>query len=224
MLENYATKIHTTTHTMSSTLTAPRKLTPTETATLRSRLRNELVVKGPQDEEDAGDLLDYAFAMIANGKDVAYVVEEVSCSRRVGCHCPVEAPPPTLHLTSPACIHRQYPADQHGNGGLRRPLRQKTGRRSRRLLFRFDRENPTQARLVSVQCARCVGRARIVARTSCDAAAAVGGGAIVARCGVGTIEEAGCGGRGEREERRAASSSSASCCCYGDDVANGWWN
>ncbi|KAL7486236.1 hypothetical protein ACHAW6_011824, partial [Cyclotella cf. meneghiniana] len=73
---------------MSSTLTAPRKLTPTETATLRSRLRNELVVKGPQDEEDAGDLLDYAFAMIANGKDVAYVVEELTSMEMEVCDAP----------------------------------------------------------------------------------------------------------------------------------------
>jgi hypothetical protein len=59
-------------------MAAPRKLTASETSTLRSLLLKQLDVAGhPQAEEDAGDLLDYAFAMIANGKDVDYVVEEV---------------------------------------------------------------------------------------------------------------------------------------------------
>lgn len=56
---------------------APRKLTSTETSTLRALLLKLLNVSGAQAEEDAGDLLDYAFAMIANGKDVDYVVDEV---------------------------------------------------------------------------------------------------------------------------------------------------
>eukprot|EP00569_Conticribra_weissflogii_P004429 CAMPEP_0171348322 /NCGR_PEP_ID=MMETSP0878-20121228/30509_1 /TAXON_ID=67004 /ORGANISM="Thalassiosira weissflogii, Strain CCMP1336" /LENGTH=105 /DNA_ID=CAMNT_0011852629 /DNA_START=226 /DNA_END=540 /DNA_ORIENTATION=- len=81
-------------------LTAPRKLTNEETTRLRSLLRSELrlppaakdthggsgssqVSIGSDDplaqqaEEDAADLLDYTFAMIANGKDVGYVVEEL---------------------------------------------------------------------------------------------------------------------------------------------------
>ncbi|KAL7515117.1 hypothetical protein ACHAXN_012400 [Cyclotella atomus] len=59
-------------------MAAPRKLTASETSTLRSLLLKQLDVAGhPQAEEDAGDLLDYAFAMIANGKDVDYVVEEL---------------------------------------------------------------------------------------------------------------------------------------------------
>ena len=58
---------------------APRKLTPTETTTLRSLLLSQLdTSSSPQSEEDAGDLLDYAFAMINNGKEVGYVVDEVS--------------------------------------------------------------------------------------------------------------------------------------------------
>ena len=65
-----------------NTVTAPRKLTPSETTKLRSLLKSKLAIIGDDDsrkqnEEDAGDLLDYAFAMIANGKNVGYVVEEV---------------------------------------------------------------------------------------------------------------------------------------------------
>ena len=59
------------------TMSAPRKLTDAESSTLRSLLLKQLNVSGSQAEEDAGDLLDYAFAMIANGKDVDYVVDEV---------------------------------------------------------------------------------------------------------------------------------------------------
>ena len=67
---------------MDNTVTAPRKLTPSETTKLRSLLKSKLAIIGDDDsrkqnEEDAGDLLDYAFAMIANGKNVGYVVEEV---------------------------------------------------------------------------------------------------------------------------------------------------
>lgn len=58
-------------------MSAPRKLTDAESSTLRSLLLKQLNVSGSQAEEDAGDLLDYAFAMIANGKDVDYVVDEV---------------------------------------------------------------------------------------------------------------------------------------------------
>ena len=56
---------------------APRKLTTTETSTLRTLLLSQLDTSTPQSEEDAGDLLDYAFAMINNGKEVEYVVDEV---------------------------------------------------------------------------------------------------------------------------------------------------
>lgn len=62
-------------------IAATRKLTESETATLRGLLKSQLNVTGDaQDEEDAGDLLDYAFAMISNGKNVSYVTEEVSLS------------------------------------------------------------------------------------------------------------------------------------------------
>jgi hypothetical protein len=60
------------------TMSAPRKLTPAETSALRTLLLNQLDVSSPQQREDANDLLDYALAMIANGKDVGYVVNEVS--------------------------------------------------------------------------------------------------------------------------------------------------
>ena len=60
-------------------MSAPRKLTSAETSSLRTILLNLLEVSSPQAEEDAGDLLDYAFAMVANGKDVDYVVDEVRC-------------------------------------------------------------------------------------------------------------------------------------------------
>lgn len=66
---------------MDNSLTAPRKLTPSETTKLRSLLKSKLNTSSGDDkqqaEEDAGDLLDYAFAMIANGKNVGYVVDEV---------------------------------------------------------------------------------------------------------------------------------------------------
>eukprot|EP00986_Skeletonema_menzelii_P016898 scaffold16368_cov155-Skeletonema_menzelii.AAC.1 len=66
---------------MSSTddIVATRKLTESETATLRSLLKSQLNIKAgdAQDEEDAGDLLDYAFAMIANGRNVGCVTEEL---------------------------------------------------------------------------------------------------------------------------------------------------
>ena len=72
--------VHPTSSTIEDIITmaaAPRKLTPTETSTLRALLLKLLDISGAQAEEDAGDLLDYAFAMIANGKDVDYVVDEV---------------------------------------------------------------------------------------------------------------------------------------------------
>lgn len=62
---------------------ATRKLTEGETSTLRALLKSQLNITtgDAQDEEDAGDLLDYAFAMIANGKNVRYITEEVSIGR-----------------------------------------------------------------------------------------------------------------------------------------------
>lgn len=59
---------------------ATRKLTESETTSLRSQLKSQLKIKAgdAQDEEDAGDLLDYAFAMIANGRSVGCVTDEVS--------------------------------------------------------------------------------------------------------------------------------------------------
>jgi len=59
-------------------LTAPRKLTEAETAALRSTLLAQLVeAKTPSETEDAGDLLDYALAMLINGKAVDYIVGEM---------------------------------------------------------------------------------------------------------------------------------------------------
>ena len=65
-------------------ITAPRKLSSEETCTLRSLLHSKLSIPSPssknnqQAEEDASDLLDYAFAMISNGKNVQYVINELS--------------------------------------------------------------------------------------------------------------------------------------------------
>ena len=69
-------------------LTAPRKLTSTETSRLRSLLHSKLNLR-PDDEqskEDAADLLDYAFAMIANGKNVNYVVTELKSMEMEVCN------------------------------------------------------------------------------------------------------------------------------------------
>ena len=63
-------------------LVASRKLTESEATKLRSLLKSQLNIAAgssqQQAEEDAADLLDYAFAMIANGKNIGYVTEEVS--------------------------------------------------------------------------------------------------------------------------------------------------
>eukprot|EP00566_Odontella_aurita_P023161 CAMPEP_0113561688 /NCGR_PEP_ID=MMETSP0015_2-20120614/20110_1 /TAXON_ID=2838 /ORGANISM="Odontella" /LENGTH=127 /DNA_ID=CAMNT_0000463501 /DNA_START=285 /DNA_END=665 /DNA_ORIENTATION=+ /assembly_acc=CAM_ASM_000160 len=58
---------------------APRKLTEEESSNLRTALLEELLTSEADDaaREDATDLLDYAFAMIGNGKDVSYVVKEL---------------------------------------------------------------------------------------------------------------------------------------------------
>lgn len=74
---SYPLKTTRNTNGNDQTMSAPRKLTDAESSTLRSLLLKQLNVSGSQAEEDAGDLLDYAFAMIANGKDVDYVVDEV---------------------------------------------------------------------------------------------------------------------------------------------------
>ena len=72
-------------------LVATRKLTENETNQLRSLLKSELNISNSsnsqQAEEDAADLLDYAFAMIANGKNVGYVAEEVSLFVCTTCCC-----------------------------------------------------------------------------------------------------------------------------------------
>lgn len=70
---------------MDDDISAPRKLTSTETTKLRSLLKSKLNLHSSsntttdkqQAEEDASDLLDYTFAMIANGKNVRYVVDEL---------------------------------------------------------------------------------------------------------------------------------------------------
>lgn len=61
-------------------ISAPRKLAPSEVERLRSLLKSKLNLGGVGQqsfEEDASDLLDYTFAMIANGKNITYVVEEL---------------------------------------------------------------------------------------------------------------------------------------------------
>lgn len=62
-------------------ISATRKLTTPETTKLRSLLKSKLNLANADDkqqaEEDASDLLDYTFAMIANGKDVKYVTDEL---------------------------------------------------------------------------------------------------------------------------------------------------
>ena len=62
-------------------ISATRKLTSPETTKLRSLLKSKLNLTNADDkqqaEEDASDLLDYTFAMIANGKNVKYVTDEL---------------------------------------------------------------------------------------------------------------------------------------------------
>ena len=62
-------------------ISATRKLTTSETTKLRSLLKSKLNLANADDkqqaEEDASDLLDYTFAMIANGKNVKYVTDEL---------------------------------------------------------------------------------------------------------------------------------------------------
>lgn len=80
LLDNIIQQQNVNQEMMSATddVVATRKLTETETSTLRALLKSQLNITGDaQDDEDAGDLLDYAFAMVANGKAVSYVTEEV---------------------------------------------------------------------------------------------------------------------------------------------------
>jgi len=61
-------------------LAASRKLSDDENTALRALLHKELSVSNAgygSTEEDVADLLDYTFAMIGNGKTVAYVVDEL---------------------------------------------------------------------------------------------------------------------------------------------------
>ena len=74
---------------MDEEVSASRKLSDDESSSLSTILRRQLSIppSGPeaaQAEEDASDLLDYAFAMIANGKNVGYVVQEVRTETRSG--------------------------------------------------------------------------------------------------------------------------------------------
>ena len=59
-------------------LVASRKLTESEATKLRSLLKSQLNIAAgssqQQAEEDAADLLDYAFAMIANGSEYGLFV------------------------------------------------------------------------------------------------------------------------------------------------------
>ena len=58
-------------------LTLPsKKLTEAETASLRSRLLPHLGGGGGE-EDDATDLLEYAQAMLTNGKELGHVVDEM---------------------------------------------------------------------------------------------------------------------------------------------------
>lgn len=55
-----------------------RKLSDYETNELRKLLKRELKSPKNLDEDDSEDLLDYAFAMITNGKSIKYIVEELT--------------------------------------------------------------------------------------------------------------------------------------------------
>lgn len=57
-------------------LTASRKLTNDEASQLRAIIVKDLNYS-PEEQEDVNDLLDYTFAMISNGKSLAYVVQEL---------------------------------------------------------------------------------------------------------------------------------------------------
>lgn len=59
---------------------APRELTDDETSSLRELLKSKLRIPNDSYEEDASDLLDYAFDMVSDGKAAGSVTEEVSLS------------------------------------------------------------------------------------------------------------------------------------------------
>jgi len=63
---------------MDSSLVPPRQLTATELSSLRKLLRSKLNINDHADEEDATNLLDYAFDMIDGGENVGHIAEEVS--------------------------------------------------------------------------------------------------------------------------------------------------
>ena len=66
---------------MDADLSIPRDLTEKEEKDLRKCLTLQLnITTLIQDEEDAEDLLEYAFDMIKGGDNIGQVVEEVSCS------------------------------------------------------------------------------------------------------------------------------------------------
>mmetsp|Transcript_197 Transcript_197/g.301 ORF Transcript_197/g.301 Transcript_197/m.301 type:complete len:573 (+) Transcript_197:52-1770(+) len=65
-----------------------RKLSEEQTINLRSLIYKELTVNisGRDLEDDASDLLDYALAMIANGKGVDYIIDELSSMEMEVCN------------------------------------------------------------------------------------------------------------------------------------------
>ena len=66
---------------MDADLSIPRDLTEKEEVDLRKCLTLQLnITTLLQDEQDAEDLLEYAFDMIKGGDNIGQVVEEVSCS------------------------------------------------------------------------------------------------------------------------------------------------
>uniref|UniRef100_A0A7S2EI89 Uncharacterized protein n=1 Tax=Ditylum brightwellii TaxID=49249 RepID=A0A7S2EI89_9STRA len=64
---------------------SPRKLNETELSSLRELLKKEASSTEGGDDEDINDLLDYAFAMVGNGKAVGYVVDELISMEMDGC-------------------------------------------------------------------------------------------------------------------------------------------
>ena len=63
---------------MNKSLKAPRPLTTTEIDSLRSLLKNSLNITSNDDEEDATNLLEYAFDMIEADENVGHIADEVS--------------------------------------------------------------------------------------------------------------------------------------------------
>lgn len=64
---------------MDESLTAPRGLTPTELSELRTILKSSLKITSETDEDDADNLLEYAFDLIDSAENVGHIAEEVSC-------------------------------------------------------------------------------------------------------------------------------------------------